>query len=53
MYSIFEHIVDEVGVRLNELIQVMQVLKVFAFLFVENVKVNIASVNVHVLKLRD
>ena len=51
MNSVLEHEVDEVGRRLNELIQLLQVLQLSPLLLVENVEIILGGVQLHVLDL--
>ena len=51
MNGVLEHEVDEVGRRLNELIQLLQVLQLSPLLLVENVEIILGGVQLHVLDL--
>ena len=51
MDRILEHEVDEVGRRLDELVQLLQVLQLSPFLLVENVEIILGGVQLHVFDL--
>ena len=51
MDRVFEHEVDEVGRRLDELIQLLQVLQLTPLLLVENIEVILGSIKFHVFDL--
>ena len=51
MDSILEHEVDEVGRRLDELVQLLQVLQLSPLLLVENVEIILRGVQLHVFDL--
>ena len=51
MNGVLEHEVDEVGRRLDELIQLLQVLQLSPLLLVENVEIILGGVQLHVLDL--
>ena len=51
MYSVFKHEVDEVGRRLDELVQLLQVLQLSPLLLVENVEIILGGVQLHVFDL--
>ena len=51
MDSILEHEVDEVGRRLDELVQLLQVLQLSPLLLVENVEIILGGVQLHVFDL--
>ena len=52
MNRILEHEVDEVGVRLNELIKLLQVSQLTTLFLVEDVEVIFTGVKLHVFDLR-
>jgi hypothetical protein len=49
---VFEHEVDEVGVGLDELVELLQILQLASLLLVENVEVVFGGVELHVFDLR-
>ena len=51
MNGVLEHEVDEVGRRLDELIQLLQVLKLSPLLLVENVEIILGGVQLHIFDL--
>ena len=51
MNGVLEHEVDEVGRRLDELIQLLQVLQLSPLLLVENVEIILGGVQLHVFDL--
>ena len=51
MDRVFEHEVDEVGRRLDELIQLLQVLQLTPLLLVENIEIILGSIKLHVFDL--
>ena len=51
MNGVLEHEVDEVGRRLNELIQLLQVLQLSPLLLVENVEIILGGVQLHIFDL--
>ena len=51
MYCVFEHEVDEVGRRLDEFIQLLEVLQLAPLALVKDVKVVLRGVEFHVLDL--
>ena len=51
MNRVFEHKVDEVGCRLDELVQLLEVLQLTTLLFIEDVEVVFGCVQLHVLDL--
>ena len=51
MYGVLEHEVYEVGVGLHKLVQLLQVLQLTSLLLVEDVKVVLRRVQLHVFKL--
>ena len=51
MNSVLEHEVDEVGRRLDELIQLLQVLQLSPLLLVENVEIILGGVQLHIFDL--
>ena len=51
MDRVLEHEVDEVGVRLYELIELLQVLELLTLAFVEDVEFVLAGVEVHVFNV--
>lgn len=52
MNRVFEHEVDEVGVRLHELIKLLQVSQLTALFLVEDVEVIFTGVKLHIFDLR-
>ena len=48
MDSVFEHEVNEVGVGLHELIELLQVFQLSSLLFVEDIEVVFTGVKLHV-----
>ena len=48
MDGVLKHKVHEVGIGLNEFVQALQILKFFALLLVENVKVVLIRIEFHV-----
>mmetsp|Transcript_35519 Transcript_35519/g.43516 ORF Transcript_35519/g.43516 Transcript_35519/m.43516 type:complete len:256 (-) Transcript_35519:145-912(-) len=52
MNGVLEHKVDEVGVGLDELVQLLQVAQLASLLLVENVEVVLRRVQLHILHLR-
>ena len=53
MYCVFEHEVNEVGIRLDEFIEHLEIFEISSLLFVENVEVILIGVKLHVLVLSD
>ena len=51
MNRVFEHEIDEVGCRLDKLIQLLQVLQISPFLLVEYVEIVLRGVEIHILDL--
>jgi len=51
MNRVLKHEVNEIWCRLDKLIQLLQVLKLSALLFVENVEIILRCVKLHVLYL--
>lgn len=51
MDRVFEHEVDEVGIGLDKLIQLLEVLELASLLLVEDVEVVFASIQLHVLDI--
>ena len=51
MNGVLEHEVDEVGRRLDELIQLLQVLQLSSLLLVENVEIILRGVQLHIFDL--
>ena len=51
MNSVFEHEINEVGGRLDEFIELLEVLELAALLFVENVEVVLRGIKLHVFNL--
>ena len=51
MNGVLEHEVDEVGRRLDELIQLLQVLQLSPLLLVENVEIILGGVQLHIFDL--
>ena len=51
MNRVFEHEVDEVGGRLDEVIELLQVFKLSAFLLIEYIEVILRGVELHILDL--
>lgn len=52
MNRILEHEVDEVGIRLHEIVKLLQILQLSAFPLVKNIEVVLGRVQLHILKLR-
>ena len=51
MYSVFKHEVDEVGRRLDELVQLLQVFQFTPLPLIKDVEVVLRSIQLHVLDL--
>ena len=51
MDGVLEHEVYEVGVRLDEVVQILQILQLASLLFVKDVKVVLRGVKLHVFDL--
>ncbi len=51
MDGVFEHEVYEVGVRLDEVVQILQILQLASLLLVKDVKVVLRGVQFHVFDL--
>jgi len=49
--SVLEHKIDEVGVGLDELVQLLEASQIAALLLIEDIEVVLASVQLHVLDL--
>jgi hypothetical protein len=47
MYSVFEHVVDKVGIWFNEVSEYAQHLQVFLFLVIECIEGHVISVYIH------
>ena len=51
MNRILEHEVHKIWCRLHEFVQLLQILQLSSFLFVENVKVVLRSIELHIFDL--
>ena len=51
MNSVLEHEVDEIGGWLDKLVQLLQVLELSTFFLVEDIKVVLRSIELHVFEL--
>jgi len=49
VYSVLEHVVNEVGIGFDEVIQHLQLLNLLAFVVVEQIEVDLIAVQLHVL----
>lgn len=52
MNRVLEHEVDEVGVRLDKLVELLQIAQLATLFLIEDVEVVLARVQLHVLHLR-
>ena len=53
MDSVLKHVVDEIGIWLHKIIQMLKILKLLALLLVKDVEVDVTRIQFHVFKLLD
>ena len=51
MNGVFKHEVDKVGIRLDEVVQILQILQLSSLLFIKDVKVVFRGVEFHIFNL--
>ena len=51
MNGVFKHEVDKVGIRLDEVVQILKILQLSSLLFIKDVKVVFRGVELHIFNL--